>query len=140
MRRFRVLAPIALLLAVLVARRRRRRAASPPLRTRVAPAVLPAPPRFVSIPWTIGDAPADAPELTIRFARDAGMELDRVDVQETPTQVFVTVLVRWQPPAGGGAPAWDAAEEATVPLAAPLGERELIHAPVDVDRPAPASL
>jgi hypothetical protein len=136
MPRLRVLAPIAILLAVLIARRRRR-APAPPLRTRVVAPALSAPPRFLSVPWTLADAPADRPELTVRFARDAHMELDRVDVQETPTQVFVTVLVRWHPPAGhGGPPASDAAEETTVPLAAPLGERELIHAPTDLDRPA----
>jgi hypothetical protein len=64
------------------------------------------------------------------------MELDRVDAQETPTQVFVTVLMRWRPPAGG----WFALEqrdEAVVPLAQPLGERELVHAPVDGPDHAP---
>jgi hypothetical protein len=145
MRRLRVLAPLALLLALLIVRARRRRPAAPPLRTRVVPPALPAAPppgpRFLSVPWELVEAPADRPDLTVRFERATiDMELDRVDAQETATQVFVTVLVRFQPPAGDGdAAAWDA-EEATVALAEPLGERELIHAPTDVDRAADGPL
>ena len=56
------------------------------------------------------------------------MELDRVDAQETPTQVFVTVLMRSRAPAGGWF-AFAREHEAVVPLARPLGERELVHAP-----------
>jgi hypothetical protein len=139
MPRLRILAPIALLVAVLVARRRRR-APAPPLRTRVvAPALPAAQPRFVSVPWTLVEAPADRPELSVGFERDDSMELDRVDVQETPTQVFATVLVRWQPSEGSRfSPA--TTEEATAQLARPLGERELIHAPTDLDRPVDPSL
>lgn len=88
--------------------------------------------RFVSVPWTLVAAPADEPRLTIRHAADEHMQLDRVDAQETPTQVFVTVLMRWRPPAGGRF-AFEREQEAVVPLAHPLGERELVHAPVDLE-------
>jgi hypothetical protein len=113
MRRLAVLASLAVAAVLLLARRRRGRALAPV----VAAPALPAGPRFVSVPWTLVEAPADAVELTIRAAA-AG----QVDVQETPTQVFVTVIA--ESPAA-------AAADATVPLSRPLGERELIHAPVD---------
>jgi len=90
----------------------------------------------VSVPWALVAAPADRPQLTVRFARDEHMRLDRVDAQETPTQVFVTVLVRWQSPAGGWF-AWAEEQEATVSLSAPLGTRELVHAAVDLGAPPP---
>jgi hypothetical protein len=135
-RRPAVLISIALLAGALLVRRRRRRAASSALGDR-----RPAPPlgrpaagtRFISVPWELVTAPADEPSLTIRYRGDEHMELDRVDAQETPTQVFVTVLMRWRPPAGG----WVALErehDAVVPLGHPLGERELVHAPADDPR------
>jgi hypothetical protein len=131
MRRFAVLAPIALLLAVLVARRRRR-SATPPLAPRPGAPALPAGPRFLSVPWTLVAAPEDRPELTVRFERRAQLALDRVDAQETPSQVFVTVLACWRATGGGGgSPSSPTPEEATVQLAAPLGARELVHAPTD---------
>jgi len=84
----------------------------------------------VSVPWELLAAPADEPSLTIRYRSDEQIELDRIDAQETPTQVFVTALMRRRLPAGGGFA--DAEEhEALVPLSRPLGERELVHAPVD---------
>jgi hypothetical protein len=130
-----VIAPFVLLAAALLARRRLRR-------QRVAAAPLPASPqapplaltepisRFVSVPWTLVEASTSEPRLTIRFHDDDYTEFDRIDAQETPTQVFVTVLMHWRPPAGG----WFAvqrAHEASVPLSRPLGERELVHAPLD---------
>jgi hypothetical protein len=131
-RRPAVLLSIALLAAALLARRlRRRRAATAPL---PAPgAATPAAPatRFLSVPWTLVAAPAGDARLTIRYAGDERMELDRVDAQETPTQVFVTVLMRWRPPPAGGRSAGAQEREAVVPLAAPLAKRELVHAPVD---------
>ena len=136
MRRLVILAPIAVLAAVLLVRRRRRRAQEAPLgapRARPALAPLPSGPRFVSVPWELAEAPPeDQPELAIRYRCDEHMELDRVDAQETPTQVFVTVLVQWHPPAGGSF-AWEQEHDATVHLSRPLGERELLHAPVDED-------
>jgi hypothetical protein len=141
-RRPAVLISIALLAGALLLRRRRQRAASGSFA-----AHQPAPPlapgghaasdtHFVSVPWELVTAPADEPSLTIRYRGAKQMALDRIDAQETPTQVFVTVLMRWHPPAGG----WFAyAEEqaALVPLSRPLGERELVHAPVDEPGGAP---
>jgi hypothetical protein len=133
-----VIVPLALLAAALLARRRwRRRAATAPLTAspeqppRAAAAVAT---RFVSVPWTLVEASASEPHLTIRYHDDEHMELDRIDAQETPTQVFVTVLMRWSPPAGG----WFARRrehDALVRLSGPLGGRELVHAPVDLDDP-----
>ena len=136
MRRPALLLSIALLAGALLARHLgRRRAATAPLArpsdaTRLA---LPASEtRFVSVPWTLVAAPADEPRLAIRCVGDEHMELDRIDAQETPTQVFVTALMRWQPPAGGHF-AFARKHETDVPLAQPLGERELVHAPVDLE-------
>jgi hypothetical protein len=150
MRRIAALAPILALAAALLARRRRRaRPAPAPLGASPAAEALPAPtaspasaaspPRFASVPWELVAAPVDRPRLTLRYAADARLELDRVDAQETPTQVFVTVLLRRRERAGAPAPAAAPRErEATVPLSAPLGARELIHAPTDVDPPPAA--
>jgi hypothetical protein len=106
-----------------------------------APAVPAVPPlaviseeRFASVSWQLVDAPGDRAQLTVRCAVERGMELDRVDAQETPTQVFVTALTRRREEGASDADA--PAPEATVQLSAPLGERELVHAPVDV-RAAP---
>ncbi|MFL5818950.1 MAG: hypothetical protein ACJ76L_15310 [Conexibacter sp.] len=134
MRRRVVIVPILLLASVLLARRRRRlRAASTPLAAppREAPAALLEPgARFVSVPWTLVEGDPADPRLRIRCHGDEHMELDRVDAQETPTQVFVTALMRWSPPAGG----WFAGShqhEAVVSLSSPLGTRALVHTPVD---------
>lgn len=137
MRRPAVLLSIALLAGALLARHlhRRRAAAAAPLAEpdHATPLALPATGiRFVSVPWTLVAAPTDEPRLTIRCAGDEHMELDRVDAQETPTQVFVTALMRWRPPAGGHF-AFAQEQETDVPLARPLGERELVHAPVDLE-------
>lgn len=63
------------------------------------------------------------------------MELARVDVRETASQVFVTVLARWEPSTGEVAtsPAADVGRkrEATASLRDPLGDRALVHAPHD---------
>lgn len=142
MRRPLLLLSIALLAGALLLRRRSRRAAvgGPAAAPAAPPPVPPAPasaaPRFMSVPWTLVAADQEAARLTIRYAADAHMQLDRVDAQETPTQVFVTVMTRWQPPSGG----WFAFEderEAVVELSRPLGERELVHAPVDVSSAPP---
>lgn len=135
MRRSAALASLAALVALLLVRRAlRRRAAEAPLEAAPdlpALAALPAGPRFVSVPWSLAAEPAlGEAELAIRYRCAEGMELDRVDAQETPTQVFVTVIARWEPPAGGWF-AWEQEHEATIRLAHPLGERELLHAPVD---------
>ena len=127
-----------LLLAGALLMRRRRRAAQRALAADPAAAPLAAPPgaRFVSVPWELVAAPPDEPFLTIRYRAGEHMELDRIDAQETPTQLFLTVLMRWQPPAAGRLAVADE-REAVVPLSGPLGERELVHAPVDEagDRP-----
>jgi hypothetical protein len=134
MRRPAVLVSLALLLAAgVLALRSRRRPHQAVVPAPAAPA-LPPGPRFLSVPWTLVDAPAERGELAIRYASAEHMQLDRIDAQETPTQVFVTVLVRWSPPAGG----WFASQretDATVALTRPLGERELIHAPDDLVSP-----
>jgi hypothetical protein len=115
---------------------RRRRAAARPARlvTPVPPATALIPvPRFVSVPWQLAAEPGDdEDELSISYARDEHMAPDRIDVLETPTQVFVTVIVSWLPPAGGWF-AWREQEQATVQLRAPLAGRELIHAATDLD-------
>jgi len=114
-RRFAVL--LALVLAALAVLARRRRAH--PLSAAPAAPALPAGPRFVSVPWTLVEAPEDQPELRIR-APGGG----RVDVRETPTQVFVTVIA-------GGETSDASPDPTVVALSRPLGARELIHAPVD---------
>lgn len=127
MRRLAVLVPLAALAAGLLAWRRRRRSA--PALTPAAPLTpAPAPASgFASVPWGLVAAPPDRAELMVRCTLPAGMELDRVDAQETPTQVFVTALARPEPDAGAD----PSASEASVALSGPLGERELVHAPVD---------
>lgn len=136
MRRRVLIVPVLLLAGVLLARRRRRllRAttplAAPPQRPPMA--LLESAARFVSVPWTVIDSDPDDSSLRIRYAADEHMELDRIDAQETPTQVFVTALMRWRPPTGG----WFASarqHEAVVTLSSPLGTRELVHTPVDVE-------
>lgn len=90
-------------------------------------------PRFVSIPWTLvgADEQQDQQELPIRFTLLGGrMELDRIDVRETDSQVFVTVLARYEPTQAGRAqPNYGVARDATLRLAKPLGDRALVHAP-----------
>jgi hypothetical protein len=137
-RRPAVIVSLLLLAGALLIRLRRRRAASslgggaparplpPPMPALPAPAAAP---QFVSVPWELVAAPPDEPALTISYRSGEYMELDRIDAQETPTQLFVTVLLRGEPPASS----WSALaeHEAVVPLSRPLGERELVHAPVD---------
>ncbi len=145
MRRRAVIAPIVLLAGALLAWRRARGAQIPlgsrPATPQVsdapaaaAPIAVPPPPdgsRFVSVPWMLVAAPADRSQLTIRFACDDQLELDRVDAQETPTQVFVTVLLRRRT-ASCNLAGEPQENETTVALSAPLGARELVHAPDDL--------
>jgi len=138
MRRLAVLLPLAALAAGLLAWRRRHRPV-PALTPAAQPVPMPAPASpafaaspttaigFASVPWELVAAPPDRAELTLRCALPPNTELDRVDAQETPTQVFVTALARREPDAG----AEPAVCDATVALSGPLGERELVHAPVD---------
>lgn len=121
-----------LLVAGVVLVRRRGKRPNPLPEPPPAPLALPPGPRFVSVPWSLVEAPGDHPHLTIRYSSSTHLVLDRIDAQETPTQVFVTVLMRWSPPAGGPSASQDE-QEATVALSGPLGSRELIHAPVDDD-------
>lgn len=134
MRRPALLISIALLAAALLLLRRRRAATNPLSAPRSAPPLaagerVASDERFVSVPWELVAAPTDEPSLTIRYRGSEQMELDRIDAQETPTQVFVTALMRWRAPAGGFGHAEE--QETLVPLSRPLGERELVHAPVD---------
>jgi hypothetical protein len=145
-RRIAALASLAVMAAILLVRWRRTNAPAPlaPAASRSAipsrPAALPAPVEpgppadspFLSVPWTLDAAPADRAELRLRCRLDADLELDRIDAQETPTQVFVTALARLGAPADG-----EREQAATVALSGPLGARELIHAPVD-DHEAPS--
>jgi len=136
-RRRVVIVPLLLLAGVLLARRRQRvRAATTPLAAppqRAPVALLEPGARFVSVAWTLVASNPAEPGLTISWAGDEHMELDRVDAQETPTQVFVTVLVRWSPPTGAGEGSAQTREhEAVVVLSGPLGTRELVHTPVDL--------
>jgi hypothetical protein len=95
--------------------------------------------RFLSIPWSPhpDPPPAATTELRLHCTLTAeGMELARVDVRETASQVFVTVLARWSPAAPGGGdtadePPTGRKREATATLREPLGERTLVHAPHD---------
>lgn len=95
--------------------------------------------RFLSIPWSPhpDPPPPDSTELKIHCTLTSeGMELARVDVRETASQVFVTVLARWEPGAEPGDTNDDDAprgrkREATATLREPLGERALVHAPHD---------
>lgn len=96
-----------------------------------AAAQAPAPSPFRSVAWTPldGDPAPEATELRIGFSLVARYEsLARIDVRETASQVFVTVLSRFEPPAGGWFP-YAEAHKATVALEAPLGDRTLVHAP-----------
>lgn len=93
---------------------------------------------FRSVAWTLlDDEPdADATALRIGYSLVARHEsLARIDVRETSSQVFVTVLARFEPPAGGWF-AYAEAHKATVDLRAPLGDRTLVHAPVQEPGPA----
>lgn len=95
--------------------------------------------RFLSIPWSPhpDPPPADTTELRLHCTLTAeGMELARVDVRETASQVFVTVLARWSPVAAGGdasadKPPTGRKREAIATLREPLGERALVPAPHD---------
>lgn len=131
---------VVLAIGVLLLRLRRARAERVPAPVAGAPAAPSLPvavepphaPRFLSVPWQLAAPPGDGTELEIRFARNGHEALDRVDVQETPTQVFVTVIVHWRPHVVGPFAA-ETEETATVPLDRPLGDRELIHGATDVD-------
>lgn len=108
---------------------------APRARESAAKAIHNASPRspFRSVAWALlDDEPgADATALRIGFSLVARHEsLARIDVRETSSQVFVTVLARFEPPAGGWF-AYAEARKATVDLRAPLGDRALVHAPVD---------
>jgi hypothetical protein len=134
MRRRVVIVPFLLLVGVLVRRRRRARSATTPLAASqqdTPVALLESGGRFVSVPWTVVESDPTSEQLRICCAADEHMELDRVDAQETPTQVFVTALMHWNPPTGANV----RQHEAVVSLSSPLGTRELVHTPVDVDTP-----
>ncbi|HMJ03941.1 MAG TPA: hypothetical protein VK506_13455 [Conexibacter sp.] len=149
MRRLAILASLAALAGVLLARRRRLRQAMPldaPARrsdpglppveaASSEPAAGASRSGYVSVAWTLVSAPADRAELALRCHQDDELALERVDVQETPSQVFVTALAQHLPrdrdePARGEA-------DAIVVLSHPLGARELIPAPVDAEPDAP---
>jgi len=103
----------------------------------LAPATRPATSSpFRSVAWQLlGEEPpaAEATELRIGFSLVGRYEsLARVDVRETDSQVFVTVLARFDPPEGGWF-AYAEAHQATVTLSRPLGDRALVHAPVSPD-------
>jgi hypothetical protein len=147
MRRLALLAALAALACLVIARRRRlhaARLAPPPAPSgglTPAPAAEPPAPAdhvptptapgsgFVSVAWTLVARPGEQAELAIRCHQDDELVLDRVDVQETPTQVFVTAIARRAPRAAADPPRAQAS--ATVPLSRPLGERALIPTPVD---------
>lgn len=88
---------------------------------------------FRSVAWHLldGEPAATATELRIGFSLIARIEtLARIDVRETPSQVFITVLARFDPPEGGWF-AYAEAQQATVALDEALGERRLVAAPED---------
>lgn len=104
-----------------------------------APQPAPAPDAaFVSVGWKLVAAPADRAELTVDCHQDDALELDRVDVQETATQVFVTAVARRRPRPAGAPPR--APARVAAPLSRPLGDRELIAAPVDAGLSAEPAL
>lgn len=138
MRRLVALALLAVVAATVLLRRRRRRAVPPAPPAGPPPAAAPsAEPDsgYVSVPWTLAAEPGERAELTLRCHQDDALVLDRADAQETPTQVFVTALARRQPRGAGEPPRRPA--EAQVALSRPLGDRELIPAPVDGGPDAP---
>ncbi len=94
-------------------------------------------PRFLSIPWS-GPTPIRPrrrrPSCSCHCTlTSTAMELARVDVRETASQVFVTVLARWRPLDAGRdtQPEPDLKRTATAALKSPLGDRALVHAPHD---------
>lgn len=94
---------------------------------------------FRSVAWHLldGDPAPEATELRIGFSLMGRYErLARIDVRETASQVFVTVVARLDPPAGGWF-AYGEAQQETVRLAAPLGDRALVPSPPDAPAPGP---
>jgi hypothetical protein len=95
--------------------------------------------RFLSIPWSPHPDPPQAGSTELRIhctLTSEGMELARVDVRETASQVFVTVLAQWapedpHPAAHAGTAPTGRKREATATLREPLGDRALVHAPHD---------
>ncbi|MBB4664514.1 hypothetical protein [Conexibacter arvalis] len=88
---------------------------------------------FRSVAWELldGEPEPDATELRIGFSLVGRYEtLARIDVRETASQVFVTVLARFDPPEGGWF-GYAEAHQATIVLDGPLGDRALVHAPTD---------
>ena len=140
MRRIAAVGTLAVLAWALLARRRQRRAVTPlPAQPGPEPESLAAPAPdapFASVAWTLATPPGKRSELAIRCHQDDALVLDRVEVQETPTQVFLTAIARREP-LGPGEPPREHAH-ATVALSRPLGERELIPTPVDAG-PAPSA-
>jgi hypothetical protein len=77
------------------------------------------------LPWELVSAPADRAEVTIAYGLHTFLELERVAVRETDHEVEITVVGRFDPPAGG----WTAYEEHRrhrVSLSRPLGTRALL--------------
>jgi len=135
MRRLVAGASLALAATALLLRRRRRAVPpAPPPERPPEPAAAPAS-GYVSVPWTLAAEPGERAELALRCHQDDALVLDRADAQETPTQVFVTALARRQPRGAGEPPRRPA--EILVALSRPLGDRELIPAPVDGEPDAP---
>ncbi len=137
MRRLALLAVLVALAGAALARRRRLGGTSQidPATPRPDAGLPPVPSPYASVPWRLAEQPAADATLAIRCHQDDQLVLDRVDVQETPTQVFVTALARRQP-RRGDEPARQAVQ-ASVLLSRPLGGRELIATPVDAGQDAP---
>ena len=83
----------------------------------------------VSIPWRLaGDERPSGDVLRVSFEVLEYLTAHRLVVLEDAERVEIAVRAMWDPPAGG----WFVAaseEVAEVRLSAPLGGRDLVHAP-----------
>jgi hypothetical protein len=76
------------------------------------------------VAWELLAAPRDRPELRIGFELHEYLADDAVQVDEDDQRVAISVDASLQAPEGG----WTATgvpQERTIPLAAPLGDRQL---------------
>jgi hypothetical protein len=76
------------------------------------------------VAWQLLAAPPDRPELRIGFEPHEYLVDDAVHVHEDDQRVAISVMARLQAPEGG----WTATgepQERTIPLSAPLGDRQL---------------
>jgi len=88
---------------------------------------------IVSAGWRLEEVSEDGRTLTLRYRSGGCYTLDRIAVDETEDAVTLGVLLR-RPTEPISCP-YPSPESADVTLAAPLGDRDLRHAPVTPDTP-----